>query len=264
MIPLYEVWNAILTAPGYQGGFAAWVGQQIGLHVPQQLPETDYLQEFNKVFGKHVAALQAEEVRKARAESVSRRQLDYKNGASRIHRDIKNPRASEVSVLAKDADTTVVATRISKKGKLTTLQVADTQQLVTGRIVTISAYRGRLVQVRGSKIVLEPPPPAFPTGTIVSQTVWLSGLNDIFEQFMQRWSQHWERDGGISPEPCERLAEIVCAAIKHLPDHHMPQTTLMVSRWRAALALTNPATQRGPDSWRRKELQAWLDECVAI
>ena len=243
-----SLWQAILSAKGFQGGFMIWWRSRATKlagsphHLPHLLPGLelaealflDFRVNFRNFERWHLAQ---------RGKLLAER---YDNSKKQLYLDLRDPAPPQVDVLSlhhchailavePDGCTVQLDSAPDQRGaNHWTLDGAQAQPLFSdGAICTLSANDCPAVDQE------------------LEQVQTLHSTSDVRSEFVSLWSARWQRHRDTSLDCWTRVLGFASAFLPRL-SFDLPDITEDV--WYAAVRRFKPKAARGPDGWARDDL----------
>ena len=192
-----ELWDAILAAKGFAGGFPRWIVDFCGFFVPLNLPHLEYVDAlFDEVYQhyKTVSNRFFLEKRRNRRRSIV---LDIQRGGAQMFKEIRGPLDPPLDTIATMVTEPILRQRWPKEGKDTIICANPEHSLCLNEPLTFQGQTVDIAEISGSKIHLQETVRLRTTDFTVTQCQRTSDPTRMHKLAADAWGTRWNRD---SPE----------------------------------------------------------------
>ena len=188
-----QLWQSILSSPGFPKGFSTWVGKQFGWFVPLSLPNSVYTVALTECYEKfHQEELHWYFLEKRRNRKLSVA-LDCAKGGPHAFRDIRDDSPAPLSYVVESNEFRVKKMRWSKSG-CDKIIIPDTSKLKCGFPLRFQGQTVNVTQIRGDKVVVDKPLRLRSDNYLATQTVATADPKCMHQTVLDTWNVHWKRD----------------------------------------------------------------------
>ncbi len=248
-----ELWNKVLDAHGFSGGFALWICLNVVDHVPLHFPDEQYLQQLHDTFANvHNANLQnfyLSQKNKARINL----DVDIEKGGTHCFRDIRDAPTPPIDAIHWNISHEVVRTAWSKEGK-TILSLKEKPTFRLGTPVYFQDQKRSIRKLFGKSIELdEPVKLKDPNRMHIEQYNASSEPEIMQDQLANFWKTLWQRDDPIPENQNWSDADAFGTCLSDCPScEYQP---IDPPRWFASLKGVSHKSARGADGFSTKDFE---------
>ena len=241
-----KLWNACLSATGFQGGFIRWLRQN-GFVDPGCMPDLSWCQGVLEFLETHTQALARSTAQAKSQHFVNVVEDSWTTGGSLPFRLMRDPQPPEVLELALKVSVQLAPQRWLPFGKAW-LKLRNAGDFQPGDVLEGDA-KVRVVEVQVPYVSLSA---AVSRKTAASlYKTWVEGDPAVWApHFLRQWEVYWQRDEDLTlPPGAQEYLDIVQQV------QPAPTLPLDYDLWTKVLKGSKASSMRGVDGWSFSELK---------
>lgn len=258
-----ELWDSILNAHGFSGGFKLWICQNGIDHVPIRCPDLQYLQHLHDTFHEYHNSNVQQFFLSRRKNNRIDLDIDIQKGGATCFRDVKDAPIPPIDAIHWSITHELVKNAWSKEGK-THLLLKDKPRFKIDVPVTFQGQVRNIVRMTERVVQLDNPVKLRDAQNLtITQTNTSSEPDCMQEQLENFWKTLWQRDSSSEEEQDWTKANEFITCLADCPSCEYEPIT--ASKWFASLKGVSRKSARGADGFSTRdfmminhELLDWL------
>ena len=245
----FELWKAILAAPGFQGGFVKfWHTRSVVLHdspatLPIHCPDHATVACILENFEAEFRAFESSMIDARNKHAIAAR----RDNPHKIFQDVAKPRALPVQTLVNTKS--AVISSIDASRLILTVNLSD-----FSTDFPLYSHLGLInVVARTHDSITLAKPTDLEEGDVVFQDFYLGSHQQVFAAFKNLWHPRWNRHLNVSADRWAAFADFVLQHVPR-PESEMPLPAISVEDWLKAVRKKKPRCACGPDGLTRLDL----------
>lgn len=251
----HQLFDKIVSAPGFKGGFPAWVVLYLHVTWPLTYPSTLELENIYQCFQEYFQKVDRQVAKENREITKSTFQTDWDNGGSLSFKAIREESVQPLCYIAKTVMVRVKKTRWYKQG-LTTLYVDTTHNLIENLPVVFQGQHRNIVALTANSVQVDKAVQLRDRSFQLKQVQYLYQPQQASEEVVSTWNMYLQRDDSDdSWDAAERLLPM----IPQCPPIEVPP--FQVDLWKRIQSKTSVKSARGACGFSVRELRcipSWL------
>ena len=248
-----ELWNRVLDAHGFSGGFALWICQNFVHCVPLQIPSVEYIQQLHDIFQDiHNTNLQHFFLSQRRLTRI-KLEADIEKGGSACFRDVKDAPVPPIDAIHWNITHEVVRVAWAKEGR-TIIPLKETSTFRLDTPVYFQNQKRYIQKANGKHIELdEPVKLRDPNDMFIKQENASSEPDTMQDQLAIFWKTLWQRDDANPSNQNWDNADAFVTCLNDCPTcNYAPIDS---SRWFASLKGVSKKSARGADGFSTRDFE---------
>ena len=259
---MWEEWQCILRAPGFQRSFVHWLQEHPEIAVlPLHLPDEELLYDIEQLLRHHVDQLVYTQNLKHQKLSKFQQQLDAKNyGRAQAFQSVKERGAGLLTKVQICKQWPAQVTTPLQHG-LITLSLPSDACIDMSLPFQVNNHPADFVQWNPPdlELAMHDADIQLDDMLVCSQTQESAEPHTVAASLDNHWRQYWDRDLQAPPDTWNELYTM----IEDLPQiATLPVDIFEVPRWKQAIRALKSKTARGCCAWAADELKQLPDDCI--
>ena len=258
-----KLWNVILDAHGFRGGFPQWINDHLDQFVPLSVPSLDFVSQLLECFQKYLHLAQHDFFLKQSSVKKLNLLIDIEQGGRECFRAVRDEPVPPLASITWTNRFAIPKIRWNKEGTKI-LPFHGGCKVDPLFPITFQGQTRSILKVHQGKLVLDKPVTLKNNqDNFFTQTITSADIQDVHKGLIHDWSKLWNRDPDTDgPENWPLAAEFV-SSLQDCPS--CPFQELNEDVWFESLKGVKKLTARGADGFStrdcfliRGDLISWL------